>query len=63
MCNYVSKTIFLACAKTWEGLYKIGGEKLEFKCEKCESLGDNMASDSTIFWLYNKEGKCIEEGK
>ena len=53
----------LACAKVWEGLYKMGGHRLSFKCEKTEDLGNNMATDSTLYWLYNNNDEMIDNGK
>ena len=51
------------CAKVWEGLYNMGGHRLAFKCEKTEDMGNNMATDSTFYWLYNEKDEMIDNGK
>ena len=41
----------------------MGGHRLAFKTDDTTDLGEGLATDSTLYWLYNAKDEMIDNGK
>jgi len=52
-----------ACSKAFEGASSAGIAKIVLRSNDVLDMGNDMASDSSYYWMYNQEGQQVDNGK